>query len=69
VAVRLRRAAGAAGLTHPEYLWTVVYTAAGSAGPRSQGVAEIHRFHPLTREEFSVDVLAGDSEELAALPL
>jgi RHS repeat-associated protein len=59
----------AEGLIHPEYLWTVVYTAAGAAGPSSQGVAEIHRFHPLTREEFSVDVLAGDSDELAALPL
>jgi len=59
----------AAGLIHPEYLWTVVYTAGGSAGPGSQGMAEIHRFHPLTREEFSVDVLAGDSEELAALTL
>lgn len=59
----------AEGLVHPEYLWTVVYTAGGAAGPRSQGVVEIHRFHPLTREEFSVDVLAGASEELAALPL
>jgi RHS repeat-associated protein len=58
-----------AGLQHPEYLWTVVYTAAGTAGPGSQGVAEIHRFHPLTREEFSVDLLAGDSDALAELPM
>ncbi len=56
------------GRLHAAYLWTAVYTAAGEAGPDTEGTLEIHRFHPLTREEFSVDHLAGDSETLAGMP-
>ena len=56
------------GRLHAAYLWTAVYSAAGEAGPDTEGTLEIHRFHPLTREEFSVDYLAGDSEALAGMP-
>ncbi len=57
------------GVLQPEYLWTVVYTTAATAGLQAEAVVEIHRFHPLTREEFSVDYLAGPRDALVTLPL
>ncbi len=57
------------GVLRPEYLWTVVYTTSGTGGLQMDAVVEVHRFHPLTREEFSVDFLAGDRDALVALPL
>lgn len=57
------------GVLRPEYLWTVVYTSAGDVGPYEKPMVEIHRFHPLTREEFSVDYVTGDRDALVSLPL
>jgi len=53
------------------YLWTVVSTQTGDGvTARNPNFPEfladavtIHRFHPLTREEFSIDVIAGTGAE------
>jgi hypothetical protein len=47
-------------VAHPEYLWTLVVSQKGGGDFRSLSpVGEIHRFHPLIREEFSIDHVTG----------
>ena len=52
-----------------DYLWTVVWSHSGELPSDPDDLVEIseievHRFHPLTREEFSVDVLSGSQAAL-----